>query len=155
MIQHLAPSNEYKKSNWPKVFMAGSIENGTASNWAETVCEQMAHQHVILLNPRREFWDPYLTQSINDPTFKTQVEWELEGLETSNLILMYFDPVTKSPISLLEFGMYVGSGKLIVACPKGFWRRGNLEVTCAKYGVTLLETLDELIIETKRRLKAL
>ena len=49
-------------------------------------------------------------------------------------------PETKSPITLLELGLHVRGGKLIIGCPPGFWRRGNIEVVAARYGVPLHET---------------
>ena len=59
---------------------------------------------------------------------------------------------TKSPITLLELGLMARSGKLVVACPDGFWRRGNLEVVCARYQVPLVSGLDELLAHVRARL---
>ena len=59
-----------------------------------------------------------------------QVEWELEGLELCDIIIMYFDSNTKSPISLLELGLFAHKKKMIVFCPNGFWRKGNVDVVC-------------------------
>jgi hypothetical protein len=56
-------------------------------------------------------------------------------LEDADIILLYFDPNTKSPISLLELGLYARSKKLFVCCPDGFWRQGNVRVVCERYGV--------------------
>jgi hypothetical protein len=58
---------------------------------------------------------------------------------------MYFVPSTKSPITLLELGLLARSNKLVVCCPEEFWRRGNVEVVCARYGVPLVAELPELI----------
>ncbi len=70
-------------------------------------------------------------------------------MEAADVIALFFDPGTKSPISLLELGLWAKEGggrdgKLIVCCPAGFWRRGNVQVVCAKFGVQLVETLEEL-----------
>jgi hypothetical protein len=78
-----------------------------------------------------------LAQSIDEPMFREQVEWELDGLERADLIAMWFAPQTKSPITLLELGLTARSGRLLVGCPDGFWRKGNVEVVCARYGVPL------------------
>ena len=61
---------------------------------------------------------------------------------------MYFDPETKSPITLLELGLYARSGKLVVCCPHGFWRRGNVDIVCDRYGVDQVKLLDTLIMES-------
>lgn len=58
---------------------------------------------------------------------------------------MYFDPKTKSPISLLELGLFARTGKLIVVCPKGFWRKGNVDIVCKRYEVKQVETIEEAI----------
>jgi hypothetical protein len=80
------------------------------------------------------------------------VEWELEAQERAELILMYFAPSTKAPITLLELGLFARTGKLVVACPDGFWRKGNVEVVCSRYGVPLVGHLDTLIAEGRARL---
>lgn len=66
---------------------------------------------------------------------------------------MFFDPGTKAPISLLELGLYAGSGRLVVCCPEGYWRRGNVQIVCARFGIPVLETLGELMEETLRKLR--
>jgi hypothetical protein len=39
--------------------------------------------------------------------------------------------------------LFARSGKLLVCCPEGFWRKGNVEIVCARYGVPLVGELDE------------
>jgi len=97
------------------------------------------------LNPRRDDWDSSWEQKIENAQFKQQVEWELDALEYADWILMYFDPSTKSPISLLELGLFAETGKLIVCCPEGFWRKGNVDIVCEKYGVPQVDSIEELI----------
>lgn len=58
---------------------------------------------------------------------------------------MYFDPNTQSPISLLELGLHARGGKLIVLCPEGFWRKGNVDIVCEKYNVKQVASFEELI----------
>lgn len=129
------------------IFLAGSIEMGTAKNWQHTVISHLAHTKWNILNPRRDDWDSNWKQEFNDPQFYQQVNWELNALDRSSLILMNFLPNTKSPISLLELGLYASSNKMMVVCPKEFWRRGNVEVVCEKYDIQLFETLDEALTE--------
>lgn len=66
-------------------------------------------------------------------------------LEAADIVAMYVAPETKAPVSLLELGLHARSGKLRVCCPDGFWRQGNVEMVCARYGVPLFDTLDALI----------
>jgi hypothetical protein len=60
------------------------------------------------------------------------------------------DPKTKSPISLLELGLHANSSKLIVCCPEGFYRKGNVDIVCKKYGIMQVDTFDSLIEKIRR-----
>ena len=73
------------------------------------------------------------------------MNWELDALGKSDVILMYFDPETKSPISLLELGLFAKSGKLVVCCPEGFWRKGNVDIVCQRFGISQFQSLEEAI----------
>lgn len=130
------------------VFLAGSIAMGEADDWQTRLTYELAHLEVFVLNPRRDDWDPTWRQSIDDPQFRTQVEWELTGLERATVIAMWFAPDTAAPITLLELGLHAQGGRLIVGCPDGFWRKGNVEVVCARHGVPLVATWDEFVRET-------
>ncbi|MBN2664774.1 MAG: nucleoside 2-deoxyribosyltransferase domain-containing protein [Bacteroidales bacterium] len=134
------------------IFLAGSIEQDTAENWQENVISKLKSFDVTILNPRREEWDSSWVQSIENDEFKIQVNWELEALEKADFILMYFDPKTKSPISLLELGLFAKSGKMVVCCPVGFWRKGNVDIVCQKYNVLQFDNIDEIIEFAKKKL---
>jgi hypothetical protein len=138
----------------PTVFLAGSIEMGSAEDWQSLVEQSLSDLEVLILNPRRDEWDASWEQSIHNPLFREQVEWELAGLERASVVAMYFAPTTKAPVTLLELGLSARSGRLVVACPSGYWRRGNVEVVCRWYGVPLLDSLSDLGAEVRRRLKA-
>lgn len=141
--------NQIHPSDCLKIFLAGSIEMGAAENWQDKVIREFEHNDVTFFNPRRPDWDSSWGQSIDDPRFVEQVEWELDALESADDIFMYFDPNTKSPISLLEFGLYVQCPTLWVCCPSGFWRKGNVDVTARWYDLPVYEDLDEMIAEYK------
>ncbi len=107
----------------------------------------MANIDVVLLNPRRDSWDSSWVQSITNPMFLEQVNWELDHLErnlpnSSDIVFFYIDPNTKSPITMAEFGAVFRSGWAIMCCPEGFWRRGNIEVMCLRAGIHLHDNLD-------------
>jgi hypothetical protein len=135
------------------VFLAGSIEMGQAGPWQAEVERRLAAEPVAILNPRRDDWDAAVVQSIHDPHFRGQVEWELEGLDQATVIAMYFEPATRAPITLLELGLSARGGKLVVCCPPGYWRRGNVEVVCARYAVPMVEGLSDLVSEVRERLR--
>lgn len=120
-----------------KVFLAGSIEMGTAEDWQQKLTDHLESlgKDITVFNPRRDNWDPTWEQSINNPQFCAQVQWELQALDEADLIVMYLDPNTKSPISLVELGLHAKSGKIIVCCPDGFYRKGNVDIVCMTYGI--------------------
>ena len=132
-------------SKTPSVFLAGSIEMGVAENWQERIERIFKDEEVTFFNPRRDDWDSSWEQKQSNEQFNYQVNWELNHLEKSDVVFMYFSPETKSPISLLELGLYARSEKMIVCCPDEFWRKGNVEVVCTKYNVPLFNNLEDAI----------
>ena len=136
-----------------KIFLAGSIEVGMAETWQERVAAKieaavkstgekaLTTDKFVLLNPRRDDWDSTWKQTRDDPQFRQQVTWELSSLQLADWILLYFDPATRSPISLLELGLHANSGRLVVVCPDGFWRKGNVDIVCDFYGIVQRDTL--------------
>lgn len=142
-IMIIKPPNPLRFDGRKIVFIAGSIEQGTAINW-QPRAEEKFSPHAIVLNPRRDNWDASLKQDITEPVFKDQVIWEMTGIDASTVVFFYFDPDTRSPITLGEFYYCIGADRpTVVVCPPGYWRRGNVQVMCLRYDVTLLDDLDE------------
>ena len=127
------------------LFLAGSIEDGKADDWQKEMEEALKDDEGIILNPRREDWDSSWEQTKENPNFKGQVKWELYGLELCKIIVMYFQPGTKSPISLLELGLHAKSEKMIVCCPDGYMKKGNVDIVCEYYGIPVVNTFEELV----------
>ena len=125
----------------PSVFLAGSIEMGKAENWQDDLSEFFTMKGWNVFNPRREDWDSSWEQKFENPQFYQQVNWELDALDKAEMIVMYLDPNTKSPISLLELGLYANSKKITVICPEDFWRSGNVEIVCNKFNIQLFSTI--------------
>lgn len=73
-------------------------------------------------------------------------------LEAADVIALHFDADNPAPISLLELGLFARSGRIIVACPEGFYRRGNVQVVCQRFEIELVNGLDELVDGIQRRL---
>lgn len=135
------------------VFLAGSIEMGTAEDWQSRVEREFSDiEELVLLNPRRDDWDSSWEQSLANPQFMEQVMWELESLERADKILMYFSPGTKSPITLLELGLFVGRD-IYVCCPEGFWRKGNVDIVCHVYHRHVSGSLDATLEKLREDLQ--
>lgn len=144
------PSNLSAIEKKFSVFLAGSIEMGVAENWQERIEKELEGiSQICILNPRRDDWDSSWKQEKENKQFSEQVNWELEGLEKANMIVFYFAPDTKSPVSMLELGLFAKSEKLLVCCPEGFWRKGNIDIVCEKYNIKQVNTIEEIIHQIK------
>lgn len=147
-----APAREALET---RVFLAGSIEMGTAEKWQERVVAALSGvDGLVILNPRREAWDHNWEQRAADPAFAEQVTWELDMLDAADIVAMYLAPGSMSPVSLLELGLHARSGKLRVCCPDGFRRKGNVEIACARFHVPLFESFDDFIAGLKASVRA-
>ncbi|KAF2174602.1 hypothetical protein K469DRAFT_614017 [Zopfia rhizophila CBS 207.26] len=135
------------------IFLAGSIEMGAAIDWQSDITKALSDLPITIFNPRRDNWDKSWKQDISNPPFKEQVVWELDHLDKADLIVLYFQAGTISPISLLELGAYSKSGKLVVCCPEGYGRRGNVQVICDRYGIPLVNTMEELKNQVRESLE--
>jgi hypothetical protein len=85
------------------LFLAGSIELGKADDWQQQAVQGLSDLDILLLNPRRASWDASIAQSLDNPFFREQVEWELAAQERADIVSFYFAPNTQAPITLLEF----------------------------------------------------
>ncbi len=134
------------------IFLAGSIEMGAAEPWQDALIPTLRETGATILNPRRAAWDASWVQALENPVFREQVEWELAAQELATVVLMYFAPTTRAPVTLLELGLLARSGKLVVCCPPGYWRKGNVDVVCARHGVEQAPSLEALAAAARRRL---
>lgn len=129
-----------------RIFLAGSIEQGKATEWQKKITDALKHHsdNVVIFNPRRDNWDSTWKQDKDNPQFAQQVEWELDHLEKCHIAAFYFQPGTYSPISMLELGLvahdsFVMKKKVVVFCPEGFWRKGNIDIVSEFYDMHIID----------------
>ncbi|KAH9874996.1 hypothetical protein J1614_004484 [Plenodomus biglobosus] len=139
----------------PSVILYGAIVSDPDKDWQTNLTASLSDLPVAVLNPRRDDWDVSWIEDITFPKFKEQVEWEMDYAQVADIIAFYFAPGAKTPITLLELGMYAGTGKVLVCCPEGFYKRGNVQMVCSRYGIELLDSLDELSQKLRIRLEGL
>ncbi len=151
MLKEIKAPQTYKL-NHLSIFLSGSIEMGKAEDWQSKVKRVLKDRDIILLNPRRDDWDDFWIQSIEDKRFKQQVEWELENLEKADIIIVNFIAGTSSPIILLELGLFKEK-EIYVSCPKDYFRRGNVEIVCRRYKIPFFENLESLLEFIKTKIK--
>jgi len=126
------------------VFLAGSIDLGKTADWQSELAASLSDCSGTLLNPRRPQWDASWRADADFAPFREQVEWELAGMEAAGLIAFYFAPQSQAPVTLLELGLAARERKAVVCCPPGFWRKGNVDVVCARYQVPMVPALEDL-----------
>lgn len=147
--EYKAPQ-EYSPFGGPYVFLAGSIEIGKATKWQDHASAKLLEMGFSVLNPRRDDWDSSWVQDISNPQFVQQVNWELDSIDCADLVLMYFEPGTMSPITLLELGALYGFGDktVYIVCPEGFWRRGDVQVVASRHPAFFMcDTIDQALSE--------
>jgi hypothetical protein len=138
-----APSRELPHGV-KKVFLAGTTSPTDDGDWRESLCESLADQPLTIYNPLRRDWDSTWREDISFEPYREQVEWELDMQESADAVVVYFHPATKAPISLLELGLCAGTGKAIVVCPEGYWKRGNVQIVCKRYNIEMVEDVNGL-----------
>ena len=139
----------------PVVFLAGSIEMGVAVDWQSGLEKAFADLPGTILNPRRDAWDASWKQTPDNPQFRGQVEWELDGQEQADAILFYFAPGTQAPISLLELGLFSTKPNGLVCCPEEYWRSGNVYIVCERHGIPVVRSLEALETEGRALIQRL
>ncbi|EGX91525.1 hypothetical protein CCM_05683 [Cordyceps militaris CM01] len=139
-----APSQE-AATGLHSVFFAGTTSKVDAVDWRETLASLLSGTPVTIYNPFRADWDSTWREDVDNAPYREQVEWELEKQDQADTVVVYFHPATQAPVSLLEFGLSARTrGKVIVLCPEGYWKRGNVQIVCRKFGIEMVESVEEL-----------
>lgn len=149
-----APSEEAPRGVL-SVFLAGTTSRVDTIDWRETLSSLLSETSITIYNPYRADWDSTWREDINFAPYRQQVEWELDKQENADIVVVYFHPATQAPISLLEFGLCARApGKAIVYCPEGYWKRGNVQIVCQKFGIEMVESIEGLRDAILKRMPA-
>jgi hypothetical protein len=140
----LAPSHERARGLY-SIFLAGTTSRVDTGDWRGVLSASLANYPLTIYNPYRPDWDSTWHEDVSFLPFREQVQWELDKQDKADVVAVYFHPETQAPISLLEFGLSAPiPGKVVVVCPHGFWKRGNVELVCDRFGIDILDSIDEL-----------
>jgi hypothetical protein len=129
------------------VFLAGTIDMGNSVDWQHEFLKVYREvDNLLMFNPRRPDWNSDWEQVITNANFKAQVDWEMDYLIYADVIVFNFEENSKSPITLAELGLHVAdkSKHILVRCPKGFYRKGNVDIICQRHNVPVYETMDDI-----------
>ena len=145
------PNYEWPIDRSKKIFLGGTIDNGNSTDWQSEVISIFSSENkdITFFNPRRIDW---ISDDAHDEMDK-QVNWELDHLERADIIIMNILASSKSPISLMEIGLFVKSGKLLVFCPKNYYRYDNVRIVCERFNIPLFNTNDLLVIKHQVELR--
>ncbi len=139
-----APSEE-PINGVKSIFLAGTIYANDKVDWREKLSASLSAHPITVYNPNRPDWDSTWREDITFTPYREQVLWELDKQAKADLVVVYFHPATAAPISLLEFGLSAQiPGKVIAVAPKGYSKRGNVQIVCQKFGIEFLENIDSL-----------
>ncbi len=133
-----------KRPDGFSIFLAGSIDMGSAKDWQSEVVDALKDYDVILTNPRRTDWDSSWEQSADDPKFREQVEWEQDNLDAADFRIFNFEKDSKSPITFEEMGANLDRPG-VICCPDGFYRKGNVDIVAERAGMPVYESFDSMM----------
>jgi hypothetical protein len=121
MIYVEAPERTFPATK-KSIFLAGSITG--AKNWQKEVVRAIKDFDVVVFNPRRENFP------IHDPSAALeQITWEYEMLRKADMIQMWFDGNTMSPICLFELGAWMMTSKpMVIGMDPNYQRRQDVEI---------------------------
>jgi len=139
-----APSEE-PISGVKSVFLAGTTTAVGDIDWRKQLSASLSEHPITFFNPNRPDWDSTWREDITFAPYREQVLWELDKQAKADLVVVYFHPATIAPISLLEFGLSAQiPDKVVAIAPKGYAKRGNVQIVCQKFGIEFLDDIDNL-----------
>lgn len=164
-IQTITPNDKDQTPWYPttSIFLAGTTEFAA---WRRTFLDALGvlhragetpppHPSATVYDPFQPNWTGDWREDLGDACFRAQAEWELEKQEQAAVVVVFFDERAKSPVSLLELGLCARSGKAVVGCQRGYWKRGNVQAVCQRYGVPMADDLDGLVKLVADKLKGM
>ncbi len=107
------------------LFLGGGITS--CPPWQPMMVDMLRDTDLIILNPRRAHFD------VTDSSVELeQITWEFQHLKKASAIMFWFCAETLCPITLFEYGKWVGRDKpLFVGHHPDYKRRTDLRIQTA------------------------
>jgi len=152
MAKIVKAPGDYDTTGKFSIFLAGTIDMGKGENWQQQVGRYFAKfpDSVLILDPRRDDWDDSWEQDESNPEFREQVEWELDAQTAASLVMFVFATneenaeKAEAPITLMELGLFKDK-QCVVCCPDGYYRKGNVDIVCERFGVPVYEDFEQML----------
>jgi len=151
-VTEIKPPNKSLEYFDTTIFLAGAIDMGEATDWQKETVDYLKSKtseevdSVGIYNPRREDWNSSWKQELNNPQFFEQVSWELSYIDNCDVAIVYFTKDSKAPITLMELGKLSEikeAHNVVVFCPEGYHRKGNVDVLCHTKGIPVYTEISE------------
>ncbi len=126
---------KYFQHTQRSVFLAGTIDNGASLDWQDETAKRLASAFpdLVIYNPRRKIWDI----NASNADLVSQIQWELNYLQLSDIVFFNFLEDSKSPVTMLELGLVLAERKdCVIVNPKKFYRHENVLITALRYNST-------------------
>ncbi|KAI7786263.1 hypothetical protein LA080_004084 [Diaporthe eres] len=156
LFQVITPNDPEQQPHYPtrSIFLAGPTEISWRAGFIAALRQRLTSTNITVFDPFQPRWDGTWREDVDkDPRFAAQVDWELAAQDTAATIAVFFHADSKAPVSLLELGLCARSGKAVVGCEPGYWKRGNVQAVCHRYGVPLADSLDGLVDLAAKKLR--
>lgn len=134
-----------KGDDKPYIFLAGSMDLDMVLPWRQEFINSFFETYNFLDPTNR------LHGSLTNAQMKSHIIWELEALELADIVVLNLLPKAKSPISLVELGLYAKSRKLVVICPEDFYQNHYVKTLCEYYKVPLYRSLDIFMLNLRKK----
>ena len=121
------------------IFLAGSMAAKSEVNWRQTISTNLQEKYHFIdpTNPNHDV--------LNDAQMREHIKWEFDGMKRADYIIMNFLRDSLSPISLVELGMNINNEKLIVICPKEFYKWRYIDTLCKEHNTPIFNQLEEIL----------
>jgi hypothetical protein len=137
----------YQKHLKYTIFLAGAIDRGSAEDWQKKVARALDDLDILVLNPRRDDWDASWEQCATCEPFRSQVLWEIEAQEDSDMNIFVFTKDSKAPITFFELGAFGTRKDAMICAEEGFYRQANLDIYAEHFDIPIYHNIDELIAD--------
>ncbi|KAF7886280.1 hypothetical protein EAF00_010383 [Botryotinia globosa] len=157
----LSGTTNYNKdeSRWQEVLTDRLLAHSrsTSTDYKDATNEPNSFAPVTIIDPFNPAWDSTWREDASDDRFVAQVNFELEGLELADIVVVGFigadvraGKIGAGGTALVELGTALKrkGQKVIVCVEKGFWKEGYVKVLCERFGVKCLDSLSmvEMIV---------
>ena len=126
----------------PASLLAGSIEGGRAEPWQGALIHLLADSGLTILDPRRDDWDASWVDRDECSPFPGAGGLGASTGSSGRTGWRCTSPRAPAPpVTLLELGLVAASKPVVVCCPEGFWRKGNVDAVCRRFGIPQVDDL--------------